>query len=176
MLDRDPDLKQQPLRSMSRLRDWLRHHQPSVWIRVLEALVKILNILLALAGAIVVVWAIVTCVTIEQQGIQYHMLGVGTLRCPWFVIAVGAVGAATSATAMLAVIGTYIHSLACMGSNVFLMCVVLTAQACLAVACFMDKAWEQRLPDIDEKVKAYLAERMEVSPCAMPKGTEHNGA
>jgi hypothetical protein len=125
--------------------------------------VKVLNILLALAGAIVVVWSIVTCVTIEKQGVQSQLLRVGTLRCPWFVIAVGAVGAGTSATAMLAVIGTYIHSLACMGSNVFLMCMVLTAQACVAVACFMDKAWEQRLPDIDENVKEFLAERMEVN-------------
>jgi hypothetical protein len=49
-----------------------------------------------------------------------------------------------------------------MSSHIFFMCLLLTGQACAAVAFFMDRAWQQRLPDIDEKLKEFLAARLQV--------------
>jgi hypothetical protein len=91
------------------------------------------------------------------------------MNVPWFIFVFGALGAATALCASLALLGVRIRSLGCMNGHIFCMCLLLTGQACAAVAFFVDAGWEQRLPDIDEKLKEFLAERLEVSSAAQCK-------
>jgi hypothetical protein len=85
------------------------------------------------------------------------------MNVPWFIFVFGALGAATAFCASLALLGVRMRSLGCMNGHIFCMCLLLTGQACAAVAFFVDAGWEQRLPDIDEKLKQFLGERLEVS-------------
>eukprot|EP00882_Tetradesmus_deserticola_P025297 GHRQ01027773.1.p2 GENE.GHRQ01027773.1~~GHRQ01027773.1.p2 ORF type:complete len:202 (+),score=69.04 GHRQ01027773.1:447-1052(+) len=84
------------------------------------------------------------------------------LNVPWFIFVFGALGAAAAFCAALALLGIQMRSLGCMNGHIFCMCLLLTGQACAAVAFFVDAGWEQRLPDIDEKLKEFLAERLQV--------------
>lgn len=87
----------------------------------------------------------------------------GSLKnVPWFIYAFGALGLATAFTASTALLGIRLRSPGCMSSHIFFMCLLLTGQACAAVAFFIDRAWQQRLPDIDEKLKEFLAARLQV--------------
>jgi hypothetical protein len=81
---------------------------------------------------------------------------------PWFIYAFGALGLATTVTAGTALLGIRLRSPGCMSGHVFFMCLLLTGQACAAVAFFMDHGWEKRLPDIDEKLKEFLTARLQV--------------
>lgn len=81
---------------------------------------------------------------------------------PWFIYAFGALGLATTVTAGTALLGIRLRSPGCLSGHVFFMCLLLTGQACAAVAFFMDHAWEKRLPDIDEKLKEFLTARLQV--------------
>jgi hypothetical protein len=109
--------------------------------------------------------------TAQDPAAQQHLQAAATqlqLRgslhnVPWFIYAFGALGAATALTAATALLGIRLRSPGCMSSHVFFMCLLLTGQACAAVAFFMDHAWQKRLPDIDEKLKEFLAERLQVS-------------
>jgi hypothetical protein len=82
---------------------------------------------------------------------------------PWFIFVFGALGMATALTAAMAIIGTKLRSAGCLSSHIFFMCLLLTGQACAAVAFFVDAGWEQRLPDIDEQLKQFLLNRLQVS-------------
>ncbi|WIA12297.1 hypothetical protein OEZ85_012353 [Tetradesmus obliquus] len=84
------------------------------------------------------------------------------MNVPWFIFVFGALGAATAFCATMALLGVRMRSLGCMNGHIFCMCLLLTGQACAAVAFFVDAGWEQRLPDIDEKLKTFLAERLQV--------------
>jgi hypothetical protein len=87
----------------------------------------------------------------------------GSLKnVPWFIYAFGALGAATTLTSATALLGIRLRSPGCMSSHIFFMCLLLTGQACAAVAFFMDKGWQKRLPEIDEKLKEFLAARLQV--------------
>eukprot|EP00878_Enallax_costatus_P018155 GHUV01019103.1.p1 GENE.GHUV01019103.1~~GHUV01019103.1.p1 ORF type:complete len:251 (+),score=59.53 GHUV01019103.1:394-1146(+) len=88
--------------------------------------------------------------------------GVKILNVPWFIYAFGALGAWTALTAAIALLGTRLRSTGCLSSHIFFMCVLLTGQACAAVAFFVDAGWQQRLPALDEKLKKFLIERYEV--------------
>eukprot|EP00879_Flechtneria_rotunda_P007525 GHRR01007894.1.p1 GENE.GHRR01007894.1~~GHRR01007894.1.p1 ORF type:complete len:342 (+),score=98.59 GHRR01007894.1:229-1254(+) len=81
---------------------------------------------------------------------------------PWFIYVFGALGAVTAFTAGLALLATRLRSPGCMSSHVFFMCLLLTGQACAAVAFFIDAGWERRLPYIDEKLKQFLFRRLQV--------------
>lgn len=85
------------------------------------------------------------------------------LNVPWFIYVFGALGAWTALTAAIALLGTRLRSTGCLSSHIFFMCVLLTGQACAAVAFFVDAGWEQRLPAMDEKLKQFLIERYQVS-------------
>jgi hypothetical protein len=89
------------------------------------------------------------------------------LNVPWFIFVFGALGAATAFCASMALFGVRLRSLGCMNGHIFCMCLLLTGQACAAVAFFVDAGWEQRLPDIDEKLKQFLVERLQVRRCMM---------
>ncbi|KIZ05246.1 hypothetical protein MNEG_2712 [Monoraphidium neglectum] len=186
---------------MSRARRWLDQH-PSTLLRVLEGVVRFLNVALAVAGLVVFAWGAVTLAQIKHMeeprggggspspspppspspkpGPQPppRLLGgvpglapllsllpgapSDGLECPWFVYAFAAVGAATAVAALTALAGTALRSVVLVNLNVLLMCLVLTAQACVGVAAFLDHSWERRLPDIDEAAKAWLAKRLQV--------------
>eukprot|EP00775_Hariotina_reticulata_P006520 gene6520-6748_t len=81
---------------------------------------------------------------------------------PWFIFVFGALGIATTLTAAMAIIGTRLRSAGCLSSHIFFMCLLLTGQACAAVAFFVDAGWEKRLPDIDEQLKQFLLKRLQV--------------
>jgi hypothetical protein len=98
----------------------------------------------------------------QAAGAQLQLRG-SLHNVPWFIYAFGALGAATALTAATALLGIRLRSPSCMSSHVFFMCLLLTGQACAAVAFFMDHAWQKRLPDIDEKLKEFLAARLQVS-------------
>jgi hypothetical protein len=84
------------------------------------------------------------------------------LNAPWFIYVFGTLGAWTALTAAVALLGTRLRSTGCLSSHIFFMCVLLTGQACAAVAFFVDAGWEQRLPAMDEKLKQFLIERYQV--------------
>lgn len=85
---------------------------------------------------------------------------------PWFLYAFGAAGAATLVTGGTALVGTALRSPGCLGANVFFMCLLLTGQACLAVAFFVDGSWERLLPPETsgdyEAVKEFILGRLAV--------------
>lgn len=85
---------------------------------------------------------------------------------PWFLYAFGAAGTGTTVTGATALVGTALRSPGCLGVNVFLMCLLLTGQACLAVAFFVDTSWTQLLPPESsgdyEAVKAFITSRLAV--------------
>lgn len=87
------------------------------------------------------------------------------LNVPWFIYIFGLLGATTAFCAAVALVGVRLRNLGCVNSHIFFMCLLLTGQACAAVAFFVDKGWEHRLPDIDEKLKAFLMARLEVGRC-----------
>lgn len=126
-------------------------------------------------------WAVLTYVSLKQTSANtaVYVTASGSpslsnlstplteqVGCPWFIYAFGAAGAATFITASTALLGTALRSVYCVNLNVFLMCLVLTAQACLAVAFFVDHSWEHHLPPETsgefEKVKKFIMERLEV--------------
>jgi hypothetical protein len=138
----------------SLVRTWFAEHPPSTWVRALEGAVRALNVLLAALGAAVAVWSVVTVVQIQHAPPPHDV--------PWFIWAFGALGAATGLAAGTALLGIRLRSPGCLSSHIFLMCLLLTGQACAAVAFFMDKGWQQRLPEIDEQLKRLLAQRLQV--------------
>lgn len=162
---------------MALVRTWLAEHPPSAWIWFLEVSLRALNWVLFVLGLAVAVWSVVTVVQIQQEPssvpppppspplppspspLSLH----GSLsNVPWFLYAFGALGLATTFTASTALLGIRLRSPGCMSSHVFFMCLLLTGQACAAVAFFMDRGWQKRLPDIDEKLKEFLAARLQV--------------
>jgi len=175
---------------MALVRTWFAEHPPSAWIRFLEVAVKVLNVVLLVLGTVVAAWSVVTVVQInnepvrppspptppsppplpppgpppaQYQGVSAAAQLAGSLsNVPWFIYAFGALGLATAFTASTALLGIRLRSPGCMSSHIFCMCLLLTGQACAAVAFFMDAAWEKRLPDIDEQLKRFLAQRLQV--------------
>lgn len=98
----------------------------------------------------------------DAATLQMAYQGIKILNVPWFIYAFGALGAWTALTAATALLGTRLRSTGCLSSHIFFMCVLLTGQACAAVAFFVDAGWQQRLPAMDEKLKQFLIARYEV--------------
>lgn len=173
---------------MALVRTWFAEHPPSAWIWFLEVSLRALNWVLFMLGLAVAAWSVVTVVQIQQEPssgppapspplppspppLSFHASAAaaagapwgGSLsNVPWFIYVFGALGLATTFTASTALLGIRLRSPGCMSSHVFFMCLLLTGQACAAVAFFMDRAWQKRLPDIDEKLKEFLAARLQV--------------
>lgn len=176
---------------MASVRTWFAEHPPTLYVRCLEVSVKLLNWVLLVLGLVISAWAITTVVQIQNEqpvgpppsppgpppllpaGLQppaasaasaaaQHRLTGGLHNVPWFIYVFGALGLATTLTAGTALLGIRLRSPGCMSGHVFFMCLLLTGQACAAVAFFMDHAWQKRLPDIDEKLKEFLAARLQV--------------
>lgn len=136
------------------VRVWLKDHPPSLWVRTLEVSLQMFNLMLALAGAGMLGWAIYT-------GVEMHQM-TRAMSIPWFLYAFGVTGGITLASGCTALLGTCLRSAGCLSANVLLMCLVLTAQACMGVAYWVDRSWEQRLPPESEAVKRFIAQRLEV--------------
>lgn len=162
---------------MALVRTWFAEHPPSAWIRFLEVSVRVLNWILLALGLAVAAWSVVTVVQINNEphsppsppppgpppALDTLLRTKNNLSSvPWFIFAFGALGLATALTASTALLGIRLRSPGCMSSHIFFMCLLLTGQACAAVAFFMDAGWQKRLPDIDEKLKEFLAARLQV--------------
>jgi hypothetical protein len=140
--------------------------------------VKVLNWVLLLLGLAVAAWATATVVQIQNEPVsppqppsppppaqtvqQTAQLAGSLSNVPWFIYTFGALGLATTLTSGTALLGIRLRSPGCMSSHIFFMCLLLTGQTCAAVAFFMDRAWQKRLPDIDEKLKEFLVARLQV--------------
>lgn len=154
-----------------RAAEWLADHPPGMCLRFLESAVKALNTVLLLLGTAVAVWAAITVAQIQAAAAPppppQPAPAPLPLHVPWFIWTFGALGVASAAAGGLALLGVRLRSPGCVGGHVAAMCVLLTAQACAALAFFLDAGWETRLPDVDESIKALLAARLQArsAPC-----------
>lgn len=146
---------------MSRVREYFERHAPSCITWSIEALVWLANVVMVWAGLAMTAFALFVYIEFHHleskvhagngpsnNHISLHATNETTILCPWFVYAFGAAGIVTALTPVTALTGMACKSIYLMNCNIVVMCVLMGAQVCLAVAYYADDEKGKETPDL----------------------------